>query len=153
MLPPRLARLVRGRGYPAYRHVATLFTVPVCQLCQQAVTLALKACLPSPYPARKALPNQVGVGEYIIFMVDSSHPIKPKALHRTLGFFHSSTPQEIPAHDESHRQARLAMVQQCCSCALAPANRLCPHAVPAAAQPRCVLLPALPAISRKANRQ
>ena len=57
MLRPRLTRLVRGRGYRVYRHVATLFTVPVCQLCQQAVTFASKACLTSPYPARKALPK------------------------------------------------------------------------------------------------
>jgi len=89
---------------------------------------------------------------YIIFMVDSSHPLKPKVPRWTLGFFHSNTPQEIPAHDESHRQARLAMVQQCRSCVIASAFRLCPHTVPAAAQPGRGLLPELPPIGHKAKR-
>jgi hypothetical protein len=78
------------------------------------------------------LAYQTEFAEYIIFTVDLSHPLKPKVPRRILGFFiPSSSPQEISAHDESHRQARLAMVQQCNSFNIAHANRLCPRTVAA----------------------
>ena len=73
--------------------------VPVVPVVPAGGNDSLESLPAQSMPLRISLPYQAGFGEYIIFMVDSSHPLRPKVPCRTLGFSHfrSATHRKSPA--------------------------------------------------------